>query len=193
MLAGDLGEPRRWALKHLLLGSSIPGMYRPYESKPGDVYRSKDRPRTFAPHRGLNFQSQYRRKPARCHRTKVSGRTMASASRAFRNNWQTQPRTIMSTAKNGTRLGLPRCSTMICYRNTRISASTATRGRNRSITIPKISMQRSNILQRIIGFCVSRQPDGIYDRDSHSAPRAYRRAALCLVDSTITMSGSNFW
>jgi hypothetical protein len=33
------------------------------------------------------------------------------------------------------------------------------------MTIPKISLQRSNIPQRIIRFCVSRQQDGIYDRD----------------------------
>ena len=48
---------------------------------------------------------------------------MASASRVFENDWQTQPRTILSTARNGTRLGLPRRSTMICCRNARISAS----------------------------------------------------------------------
>ena len=96
----------------------------------------------------------------------VSGRTIASASRDFGNNWQSQPRTILSTARNGTRLGLPRRSTMICCRNTRISASNAARGRNRSTTIPKIILQRSNIPQKIIRFCVSRQPDGICDRDN---------------------------
>jgi len=54
---------------------------------------------------------------------------------------------------------------MICCRNTRISASIAARGRNRSTIIPKIILQRSRIPQSIIRFCVSRQPDGIYDRD----------------------------
>ena len=86
---------------------------------------------------------------------------MASASRAFGNSWQTQPRTILSTTRNGTRLGLPRRSTMICCRNTGISASNAARGRNRSTTIPKTILQRSNIPQRIARFCVSRQLDGI--------------------------------
>ena len=128
------------------------------------------------PRRRLDFQRQNNRKPARCHRTTVSGRTMASAPRAFGNRWQTQPRTTLSTAKNGNRLGLPRRSTMICCRNTRISASNAARGRNRSRTIPKIVLQRSNIPQKIIRFCVSRQLDGIYDRDrglrcNHAAPR----------------------
>jgi hypothetical protein len=41
---------------------------------------------------------------------------------------------------------------MICCRNTRISASNAARGRNRSTTIPKIILQRSNIPQKIIRF-----------------------------------------
>ena len=89
------------------------------------------------------------------------------ASRVFGNSWQTQPRTILSTTRNGTRLGLPRRSTMICCRNTRISASNAARGRNRSTTIPKIILQRSNILQRIIRFCA--QLHGIYDRDRRFA------------------------
>ena len=39
------------------------------------------------------------------------------------------------------------------------------RDRNRSTTIPKIILQRSNIPQRIIQFCVCRQLHGIYDRD----------------------------
>ena len=47
----------------------------------------------------------------------------------------------------------------------RISASNAARGRNRSTTIPKIILPRSNIPQKIIRFCVSRQLDEIYDRD----------------------------
>ena len=110
------------------------------------------------------ISSAEQQKPARCQRTTVSGRTMASAARVFGNSWQTQPRTILSTTRNGTRLGLPRRSTMICCRNTRISASNAARSRNRSTTIPKIILQRSNP-QRIIRFCVCRQLHGIYDRD----------------------------
>jgi len=73
--------------------------------------------------------------------------------------------TILSIVKNGKRPGLPRRSTMICCRNTRISASNAARGRSRSTIIPKIILQRSNIPQKITRFCVSRQLDGIYDRD----------------------------
>jgi hypothetical protein len=56
--------------------------------------------------------------------------------------------------------------------------STAALGRNRSITIARISLQRSNIPQRIIRFCVSRQPDGIYDRWGIGARRFGRLAGL---------------
>ena len=109
------------------------------------------------PGRDLDFQRQNNRKPARCHRTTVSGRTMASASQALGNSWQTQPRTTLLTVKNDSRLGLPRHSTMTCCRNTTISASNAMRGRTRSTTIQKIIQQRSNIPQKISRFCVSRQ------------------------------------
>ena len=91
------------------------------------------------------------------------------ASQAFGNRWQTQPRTNLSTVRNDSRLRLPRRSTMTCCRNTRISASTAVRGRSRSTTIQKIILQRCNIPQRIIRFCVSRQLHRIYDRDTASS------------------------
>ena len=109
-------------------------------------------------------------------------------SRVFGNNWQTQPRTILSTARNGTRLGLPRRSTMICCRNTRISASNAARGRNRSTTIPKIILQRSNIPQKIIRFCVCRQLHGIYDRDRGCTIVRYRVGKSGVYSRDITIS-----
>src|SRR5262249_27617515 len=77
----------------------------------------------------------------------------------------TQNDLVDGKIRNDSRLGLPRRSTVICCRNTRILASNAARGRNRSTTIQKIILQRSNIPQRIIRFCVSRQVHGIYDRD----------------------------
>ena len=86
------------------------------------------------PKRRLDFQRQNNRKPARCQRTTVSGRTMASASWAFGNRRQAQLRTNLSTAKNGIRFGLPRRKTMICCLSTRTSASSAARDRNRSTT-----------------------------------------------------------
>ena len=87
--------------------------------------------------RCLDFQRQNNRKPARCHRTTVSGRMMTSASRVFGNRWQAQPSTNLSTARNDIRFGLPRRNTMICCLSTRTSASSAARDRNRSTTIQK--------------------------------------------------------
>src|SRR5512139_1174017 len=57
--------------------------------------------------RSLVQENSHRLKPARCQRTTLSGRTMASAARVFGNSWQTQPSTILSTTRNGTRLRLP--------------------------------------------------------------------------------------
>ena len=114
----------------------------------------------------LDFQRQNNRKPARRQRTTVSGRTMASASWAFGNRRQTQPRINLSTAKNDIRFGLPRRNTMICCLSIRTSASSAARDRNRSTTKPKkISLQRSHIQRRIVQFPADCQPDQIYDRD----------------------------
>jgi hypothetical protein len=45
-------------------------------------------------------------------------------------------------------LGRVRRSTLICCLNTKISASSTTRDRSRSITIPKISLHKSNIEQQ---------------------------------------------
>ena len=122
------------------------------------------------PGRRLDFQRQYDRKPARCQRITVSGRMMASASRAFGNNPQTQPRTNLSLAVNGNRPTLPRRSTMICCRSTRISASSVARDRNRSKTRPKISLMRPNIRPSVARFCAPCQPDSIYDRDRYPRP-----------------------
>jgi hypothetical protein len=119
------------------------------------------------PGRWLDFQRQYDRKPARCQRITVSGRMMASASRVFGNNPQTQPRTNLSLAENGNRPTLPRRSTMICCRSTRISAFSVARDRNRSRTRQKISLMRPNIRASVTRFCTPRQPDSIYDSDNY--------------------------
>jgi hypothetical protein len=124
------------------------------------------------PGRRLDFQRQYDRKPARCQRITVSGRMMANASRVFGNNPQTQPRTNLSLAENGNRPTLPRRSTMICCRSTRISASSVARDRNRSKTRQKISLMRPNIPASVTRFCAPCQPDPIYDSDRYPAASA---------------------
>jgi site-specific recombinase XerD len=70
----------------------------------------------------------------------------------------------LSLAENGNWPTLPRRSTMICCRSTRISASSVARDRNRSKTRQKISLMRPNIRASVTRFCAPRQPDSIYRR-----------------------------
>jgi hypothetical protein len=100
------------------------------------------------PQRRLDFQRQYDPKPARCQRITVSGRTIASASYILGNSRQTPPNISLSIEMKRGLLGRVRRNTLICCLKTRISASSATRDRSRSITIPKISLHKSNIEQQ---------------------------------------------
>src|SRR5206468_6791312 len=54
----------------------------------------------------------------------------------------------LSNKLKGARRGLARCITLICCLKTRISASSSARDRNRSTTILKISLHKSNIEQQ---------------------------------------------
>src|SRR5262249_19731801 len=100
------------------------------------------------PRRRRDFQRQYDLKPARCQRITVSGRTIASASYISGNRRQTAPNISLSIQMKADRLGRVRRNTLICCLKTRISASSATRDRSRSMTIPKISLHKSNIEQQ---------------------------------------------
>ena len=97
------------------------------------------------PGQPLDFQRQYDRKPARCQRNTVSGRTIASAFRAFGNSWKTQPSNHLFVAEKGNRVDLPRRNTMICWRSTNSSASSADRDRNRSTNSLESSLSKSAI------------------------------------------------
>ena len=55
---------------------------------------------------------------------------------------------ILMVQSAGGHLGRVRRNTLICCLKTRTSASSATRDRSRSITIPKISLHKSNIEQQ---------------------------------------------
>src|SRR3954453_16539268 len=61
------------------------------------------------------------------------------------NSRQTPPNISLSIEMKGGLLGRVRRNTLICCLKTRISASSATRDRSRSITIPKISLHKSTI------------------------------------------------
>jgi hypothetical protein len=88
---------------------------------------------------------EYDLNPARCQRITVSGRTIASAPYILGNSRQTPPNINLSIETNRSLLGLARRSTLICCLSTRISASSATCDRNRSLAIPKISRHKFSI------------------------------------------------
>ena len=69
----------------------------------------------------------------------------ASAPYILGNSRQTPPNINLSIETNRSLLGLARRSTLICCLSTRISASSATCDRNRSLAIPKISRHKSSI------------------------------------------------
>src|SRR6202795_4731309 len=97
------------------------------------------------PQRCFDFHRQYDLNPARCQRTTVSGRAIASAPYILGNSRQTPPNINLSIETNRSLLGLARRSTLICCLSTRISASSATCDRNRSLAIPKINRHKSSI------------------------------------------------
>src|ERR1700686_4992878 len=123
------------------------------------------------PQRCFDFHRQYDLKPARCQRITVSGRTIASASYILGNRRQTPPNISLSIEMNGGLLELARRSTLICCLSTKISASSATRDRSRSMTIPKISLHKSNIEQQHRPILDQPPADWIYDRDRILAVR----------------------
>src|SRR6266850_622586 len=97
------------------------------------------------PQRCFDFHRQYDLNPPRCQRITVSGRTIASAPYILGNSRQTPPNINLSIETNRSLLGLARRSTLICCLSTRISASSATRDRNRSLAIAKINRHKSSI------------------------------------------------
>jgi hypothetical protein len=97
------------------------------------------------PQRCFDFLRQFDLNPARCQRITVSGRTIASAPYILGNSRQTPPNINLSIETNRSLFGLARRSTLICCLSTRISGSSATRDRNRSLAIPKINRHKSSI------------------------------------------------
>src|ERR1700739_3827780 len=116
------------------------------------------------PQRRRDFQHQHSLKPARCQRITVSGRTIASASYILGNSQQIPPNISLSIDANRSLLGLVRRSTLICCLSIKISASSVARDRRRSITIPKISLHKSNIEQQHRPILDQLPADWIYDR-----------------------------
>src|SRR3984893_15382100 len=97
------------------------------------------------PQRCFDFHRQYDLNPPQCQRITVSGRTIATAPYILGKSRQTPPNINLSIETNRSLLGLARRSTLICCLSTRISASSATCDRNRSLAIAKINRHKSSI------------------------------------------------
>ena len=75
------------------------------------------------PPRERDFQRQYRRKPARCHRTRVSGRTIVMALRIAGNHRYSRMKNERSPSVSRTRPRTFRRNMMSCCRSAAFSAS----------------------------------------------------------------------
>src|SRR6516164_6910232 len=124
------------------------------------------------PQRRRDLQRKYSLKPARCQRITVSGRTIASVSYIFGNSRQIPPNI------NRRRSKLPRRSTLICCLSIKISASSVARDRGRSITVPTISLHKSNIEQQHRPILDQLPAVWIYDRDRRVTGRPRRQLSV---------------
>jgi hypothetical protein len=97
------------------------------------------------PPRCLNFQRQNDRNPARCQRTTVSGRTMASVFTMPGARQYSPTNTNRSKLLKTDLFGDLRSSTLICCRRTRISASSRALERNGQVSADHSSMRTLSI------------------------------------------------
>src|SRR5579862_7464762 len=147
------------------------------------------------PQRRRDFQRQYSLKPARCQRITVSGRTIASASYILGNSRQIPPNMSLSIDANRSLLGLARRSTLICCLSIKISASSVARDRRRSITVPKISLHKSNIEQQHRPILDQLPADWIYDRDRGTcrAKTIHRQLLSPVVGAAVDRASHRTW
>jgi hypothetical protein len=119
------------------------------------------------PPRRFDFQRQNDRNPARCQRTTVSGRTMHSACKipgARRYNNPTN--TNRSKARSTNLFGDLRRSTLICYRRTRISASSRALEQNKLVRAVHSNMRTSTIGHEHHPIPPASQPYRVSDKDT---------------------------
>ena len=101
------------------------------------------------PPRGLDFQRQYARKPARCQPITVSGLRIFRASSTPGAKRYSPANTTRSMLLKTTRFGHLRLSTLSWCRRTRTSASNAARDRNTPIRAHQINSQISFIKAKV--------------------------------------------
>ena len=124
------------------------------------------------PPRRLDFQRQKDRNPARCQRTTVSGRTMASASKVPGARRYNPTNNSRSKGRKTDLFRDLRRSTLICCRRTRISASSRALERNKLVSAVHSSMRTSTIGHERHPIRPASQPDRVSDKDRRSEDRA---------------------
>ena len=122
------------------------------------------------PPRRLDFQHQKDRNPARCQRTTVSGRTMASASTMLGARRYNPTNTNRSKGRKTDLFGDLRRSTLICCRRTRISASSRPLERNKLVSAVHSSMRTSTIGHEHHPIRPASQPYRVSDKDRRLRP-----------------------
>ena len=115
----------------------------------------------------LEISFQYRRNPARCQRTTVSGvTTMRACFHPDQNRLTATQKSLSAIDSRG--LGCPRFRTASCWRSARFSRTRSPRLRKRRRRAPKVRVNRLNIAQ--------------------SYNRRYFETRLQVVDSAIAQS-----
>jgi hypothetical protein len=110
---------------------------------PDQLTELKRDARSSAPR--LDFHRQNDPNPARCQRTTVSGRTMASASTMLGARRYNPTNSSRSKGRKTDLVGELRRSTLICCRRTRISASSRPLERNMLVSAVHSNMRTSTI------------------------------------------------
>ena len=137
----------------------------------------------------LDFQRQNDRNPARCQRTTVSGRTMASASKMPGARRYNPTNTNRSKVRKTGLFGDLRRSTLICCRRTRISASSRTLERISLVSGVYSSMKISTIGLERHPIRPASQPDRVSDKDKCHSFRTLRLPGVKPETNRVTMPG----
>ena len=100
----------------------------------------------------LEISFQYRRNPARCQRTTVSGvTTMRACFHLDQNRLTATQKSLSTNASRG--LGCRRFRTASCWRSARFSKTRSPRLRKRRTRAPKLRVNRLNMAQSYIRRC----------------------------------------
>ena len=133
------------------------------------------------PPRERDFQRQYRRKPARCHRTRVSGRTIVMALRIAGNHRYSRMKNERSPSVSRTRPRTFRRNMMSCCRSAAFSASSRLFDLNGKTNRAKQRQYSAIIVAGVRRFAHVINRDGVLGTHTRpeSARSAWSRSVVC--------------